>query len=138
EQAYRGDRGEDCHNYSKDCPPPTAGASFPPAHCGFTLFHRYEVINNLKFTCVKIVLAWFARVTLCLNLQHLFMTIAAIDYGKRRLGLAAADPSGTIVYPAGAIERTSLKRDLDTLGTRLRDLEAIRVIVGLPLNMDGS
>jgi putative Holliday junction resolvase len=66
------------------------------------------------------------------------MTIAAIDYGKRRLGLAAADPSGTIVYPAGVIERTLLKRDLATLGTRLRELEATRVIVGLPLNMDGS
>ncbi len=66
------------------------------------------------------------------------MTIAAIDYGKRRLGIAAADPSGMVVYSAGMIERSSLKRDLATLGARLRELEATRVIVGLPLNMNGS
>ncbi len=66
------------------------------------------------------------------------MTIAAIDYGKRRLGLAAADPSGIVAYPAGVIERRSLKRDLATLSARLRELAASRVIVGLPLNMDGT
>jgi putative holliday junction resolvase len=66
------------------------------------------------------------------------MTIAAIDYGKRRLGIAATDPSGIVAYSAGVIQRRSLKRDLATLGVRLRELEADRVIVGLPLNMDGT
>ncbi len=66
------------------------------------------------------------------------MIIAAIDYGKRRLGIAAADSSGIIVYPAGVIQRRSLKRDLATLSERLRELDAGRVIVGLPLNMDGT
>jgi putative Holliday junction resolvase len=65
------------------------------------------------------------------------MTIVAIDYGKRRLGIAAGDPTG-LVYPAGIIERHSLKRDLAALSARLRELEASRVIVGLPLNMDGT
>jgi putative holliday junction resolvase len=66
------------------------------------------------------------------------MTTAAIDYGKRRLGIAAADPLGIVVYPAGIIRRTSLKRDLTVLSARLEQLEVSRVIVGLPLNMDGS
>jgi putative holliday junction resolvase len=66
------------------------------------------------------------------------MTTAAIDYGKRRLGIAAADPLGIVVYPAGIIQRTSLKRDLAMLSARLKQLEVSRVIVGLPLNMDGS
>ena len=66
------------------------------------------------------------------------MIIAAIDYGKRRLGIAATDPSGIVAYPAGVIQRRSLKRDLATLSARLRELEASRVIVGLPLNMDGT
>ena len=66
------------------------------------------------------------------------MTIAAIDYGTRRLGLAATDTAGLLVYPAGVIERHSLKRDLAILSKRLNELEATRVIVGLPLNMDGS
>ena len=66
------------------------------------------------------------------------MIIIAIDYGKRRLGIAATDPSGIVAYPAGVIERRSLKRDLAALNARLKELEASRVIVGLPLNMDGT
>jgi putative pre-16S rRNA nuclease len=66
------------------------------------------------------------------------VTIAAIDYGKRRLGIAASDTLGILMYPAGVIRRRSLKYDLAALSERLRELEASRVIVGLPLNMDGS
>ena len=66
------------------------------------------------------------------------MIIAAIDYGKRRLGIAAGESSGIVAYPVGVIQRRSLKRDLAALSERLRELEAKRVIVGLPLNMDGS
>jgi putative holliday junction resolvase len=66
------------------------------------------------------------------------MTTAAIDYGKRRLGIAAVDPLGIVVYPVGTIERTSLERDLAMLSARLKQLEVTQVIVGLPLNMDGS
>jgi putative Holliday junction resolvase len=66
------------------------------------------------------------------------MTIAAIDYGKRRLGIAATDLSRSIVYPAGVIERRSLKLDLLRLDSRLKELQATRVIVGLPVNMNGT
>jgi putative Holliday junction resolvase len=66
------------------------------------------------------------------------MIIAAIDYGKRRLGIAAYESSGIVAYPVGVIQRRSLKRDLAALSERLRELEAKRVIVGLPLNMDGT
>jgi putative Holliday junction resolvase len=66
------------------------------------------------------------------------MTIAAIDYGKRRLGIAACDAAGIVVYPAGVIQRRSLKRDLATLNARLKELDASRVVLGWPLNMDGT
>jgi putative holliday junction resolvase len=66
------------------------------------------------------------------------MIIAAIDYGKRRLGIAAADSSGALAYPVEVIQRRSLTRDLSALSDRLRELKAGRVIVGLPLNMDGT
>jgi putative holliday junction resolvase len=66
------------------------------------------------------------------------MIIAAIDYGRRRLGIAACESSGIVAYPVGVIQRRSLKRDLAALNERLRELEARRVIVGLPLNMDGT
>ena len=66
------------------------------------------------------------------------MIIVAIDYGKRRLGLAAADFAASLAFPAGVIARRSLERDLATLQRRLKELEANRVIVGFPLNMDGT
>jgi putative Holliday junction resolvase len=66
------------------------------------------------------------------------MIIAAIDYGRRRLGIAAGESSGIVTYPVGVIQRRSLKRDLAALSECLRELDARRVIVGLPLNMDGT
>jgi len=66
------------------------------------------------------------------------MIIAAIDYGKRWLGIAAADSISRLVYPAGVIHRVALRRDLAVLAARLKELEARRVIVGWPLNMDGT
>lgn len=66
------------------------------------------------------------------------MTIVAIDYGKRRLGIAAGDLSTKVAHPIEVIERRSLKHDLIALRTRLNQLRATLVVVGLPLNMDGT
>jgi putative Holliday junction resolvase len=66
------------------------------------------------------------------------MAIAALDLGKRRIGIAVADNEGLAVHPLGAIERRSLVRDLESIRARLVEFEVSQVIVGLPLNMDGS
>ena len=66
------------------------------------------------------------------------MAIAALDLGKRRIGIAIADNDGLAVHPIGALERRSLVRDLESIGARLVEFEVSQVIVGLPLNMDGS
>jgi putative Holliday junction resolvase len=66
------------------------------------------------------------------------MAIAALDLGKRRIGIAIADDAGIAVSPIGAIERRSVVRDLESIRARLVEFEVDHVIVGLPLNMDGS
>jgi len=66
------------------------------------------------------------------------VAIAALDLGKRRIGIAIADNEGLAVHPIGAIERRSLIRDLESIHARLVEFEVSHVIVGLPLNMDGS
>ena len=38
------------------------------------------------------------------------MAIAALDLGKRRIGIAIADDDGLAVSPIGALERRSLLR----------------------------
>lgn len=66
------------------------------------------------------------------------MAIAALDFGRRRIGIAVTDGIGLGVYPAETIERRSLRRDLELICARLAELEVTLVVVGLPLNMDGT
>ncbi|HYB91607.1 MAG TPA: Holliday junction resolvase RuvX [Candidatus Binataceae bacterium] len=60
----------------------------------------------------------------------------AVDLGKRRIGLAISEGAGA--YPLGTFERRSLSRDLREIATRLESRGVCRLVVGLPLNMDGS
>ncbi|MGH7934227.1 MAG: Holliday junction resolvase RuvX [Candidatus Binataceae bacterium] len=66
------------------------------------------------------------------------MTIAALDYGKRRIGLAIGSVAGLATYHLATLERRSLAHDLEVLRARFVEYEVTRVVVGLPLNMDGS
>jgi putative Holliday junction resolvase len=66
------------------------------------------------------------------------MSVAALDLGRRRIGIAVTDAAGIGAHPIGVIERHSTTRDLETLAVMLRDREVTTFIVGLPLNMDGS
>lgn len=62
--------------------------------------------------------------------------ILGIDFGEKRIGLALSDPSETFARPLRLLENSK------ELGSALKDLigkeEVVRVVVGLPLNMDGS
>ena len=65
------------------------------------------------------------------------MRVLAIDFGKKRLGLALCDPTGTIASPLPALQR-SAQVWWDELGQLIREKEVEELVVGLPLNMDGS
>ncbi len=64
------------------------------------------------------------------------MPVAGIDFGRRRIGLAVSD--GQTAYPLGIMERRSLKSDLTEIRSRLAERGVSLIVVGLPLNMDGS
>jgi putative Holliday junction resolvase len=66
------------------------------------------------------------------------MTIAAIDFGKKRIGLAISGPELTGAYPLGTVERRSIALDLADIEHRLADRQITRIVVGLPLSRDGS
>jgi putative pre-16S rRNA nuclease len=66
------------------------------------------------------------------------MTIAAIDFGKKRIGIAISDHRGTGAYPLGIVERRSLAADLGEIERMLAGREVNRIVVGLPINMDGT
>lgn len=66
------------------------------------------------------------------------MATAAIDFGRKRLGVAVTDDRGVNAYPGVLVERRSMKADLEALRAYLTERDIRHVVVGLPLNMDGS
>jgi putative Holliday junction resolvase len=63
----------------------------------------------------------------------------AIDYGRKRIGLAIADPLGMIASPAGFIVRREGKRaPITKILARASELQAAGFVVGLPLDGDGN
>ncbi|HSZ06295.1 MAG TPA: Holliday junction resolvase RuvX [Solirubrobacteraceae bacterium] len=66
------------------------------------------------------------------------MRVLALDYGSARCGCALSDPTGTIVTPIEAVARPATKRGFAHLRELVRERAVERVIVGLPLSLDGS
>jgi putative Holliday junction resolvase len=62
----------------------------------------------------------------------------AVDYGRKRVGLAIADPLGMIATPAGFIERRAGKRaPITKILARATELGAQGYLIGLPLDGEG-
>jgi putative Holliday junction resolvase len=66
------------------------------------------------------------------------MRILGIDAGERTLGLALSDPAGILASPLQTIRRTSGAKDLAALEQVIAEHEVGEIVVGLPLNMNGS
>jgi putative Holliday junction resolvase len=66
------------------------------------------------------------------------MRVLALDYGSARCGCALSDPTGTIVTPVDAVLRPATKRGFARLRELVREREVERVVVGLPLSLDGG
>jgi len=66
------------------------------------------------------------------------MRLLALDVGDRRVGVAVSDAAGLIATPLTVIRRTSKADDFCRLATLLREQGAEKLVVGHPLNADGS
>jgi putative holliday junction resolvase len=66
------------------------------------------------------------------------MRVLALDYGSARCGCALSDPTGTIVTPVEEVLRPATKRGFARLRELVRERDVERVIVGLPLSLDGG
>jgi len=64
--------------------------------------------------------------------------ILAIDYGKKRLGLALSDEHGVTSRPYATWTRINRRRDLARLRDLVRQKGIRRIVVGLPVHLDGS
>jgi putative holliday junction resolvase len=64
--------------------------------------------------------------------------LAGLDVGTKTIGLATCDAAWSFAGPAETIKRTKFTNDLKCL-SKFVDSSSIRgLVVGLPLNMDGS
>jgi putative pre-16S rRNA nuclease len=62
----------------------------------------------------------------------------ALDYGSARTGVAVSDPTGTLARPLGVVENAGTEQGLSELARLVREEDAERVVVGLPLTLRGT
>ena len=66
------------------------------------------------------------------------MRVIGIDLGTRRIGIAVSDSSGTLASPRRTLERSGDPgRDRAALVALIEEEGAGRVVVGLPVSLDG-
>ena len=67
------------------------------------------------------------------------MRALGVDLGSKRIGLATSDRSGTIATPLVVLQRSSSRAtDHQAIARIVEEYEIECVVVGLPLNMNGS
>jgi putative holliday junction resolvase len=66
------------------------------------------------------------------------MRALGLDVGSKTIGVAVSDPSGTIASPRQVLTRRGHAEDAAAVAALARELEAGAVVVGLPLELDGS
>lgn len=66
------------------------------------------------------------------------MRILAIDYGRKRIGLAISDPLGVMAHGMETLHRRSLRKDIAQLRGIIREQDVHLLIVGNPIHLDGS
>jgi len=66
------------------------------------------------------------------------MRILSIDFGTVRIGLAISDPLGFTAQGLETLKVVSKQKVLDSLVKLCREREVTEVVVGLPINMNGT
>jgi putative holliday junction resolvase len=62
----------------------------------------------------------------------------ALDVGEKRIGVALSDETATLASPLTTLTRAGVRKDTAAAAELMRRHEVVAVVVGLPLNMDGS
>lgn len=62
----------------------------------------------------------------------------ALDYGEARIGVAFSDLLNIIASGYETYYRKDVEQDVQYLSTLAKDMQADEIVMGLPLNMDGT
>ena len=63
--------------------------------------------------------------------------LLALDVGDRRIGLAVSIPPGSLVLPAGFIQRRNRRADIAAILAEAISRDAVAIIVGMPYDAQG-
>lgn len=66
------------------------------------------------------------------------MRVLGLDYGDKRIGLSISDPLGIIASPLPTYERKPGKDETVFFKSLIAEKEIQKIVIGLPLNMDGT
>ncbi|MBQ7903473.1 MAG: Holliday junction resolvase RuvX [Oscillospiraceae bacterium] len=66
------------------------------------------------------------------------MRIMAVDYGESRTGIAVCDPTEFLASPVCIIKEKNTLKAIEKIVEKAKELKAEQIVVGHPLNMDGS
>ena len=64
--------------------------------------------------------------------------ILALDVGDKTIGVAVSDPLGIIAQGITTVERIGIKKDTNRIVDYVKEYECSAVVLGLPINLDGS
>jgi putative Holliday junction resolvase len=64
--------------------------------------------------------------------------LLALDLGDKTIGVASCDRDRMVATPVETIRRTKFTRDADRIAELAAERKSIGLILGLPLNMDGT
>jgi putative Holliday junction resolvase len=66
------------------------------------------------------------------------MRILALDFGKRRIGLALSDELGITAQGLPTLQRKNIRTDLAALARLVQEKSVDRILMGDPLHMSGD
>ena len=66
------------------------------------------------------------------------MRILGVDYGDSRVGLAVSDEMRVLASPLPPLQTGSMRKTIDEVAKLARETGAAVIVVGLPLNMNGT
>lgn len=64
--------------------------------------------------------------------------LLGLDLGTKTIGVAVCDPGRSVATPVATVRRTRFAADAARLKALAEDRGVVGIILGLPLNMDGS
>lgn len=64
--------------------------------------------------------------------------LLGLDLGSKTIGLAVSDPGWAIASPIDTIRRTKFTKDAEALEAVVKDRMIGGLVLGLPVNMDGT